>query len=131
MNKLSFFTALQAADCYLSYNETTNKLELIAADGTTVLMIFETHGSRHSYGGADPLAAASIKASQIKYQKLASTGTGAEQTLAHTLGVVPALVLFTATASAADPRLGATAATATNVYAVAETGKTYDVYVIA
>ncbi|MDQ7798528.1 MAG: hypothetical protein RDU76_06255 [Candidatus Edwardsbacteria bacterium] len=112
------------------YLDTDNHLK-IKDSADVELMDIEAHGAdgRHSYGAADALPAAGLRISQLKHAKNSSTGTGAQQTIAHGLTEAPTVVLITATsalAAAADAPYMSAAADATNIYITAGSGINYN-----
>ena len=128
---LKLYNAAGTYTAQLKVNASTGKLELLSAAGS-VLIIFETHASRHSYGGADPLPAASVKGTQIKFYH--TTGIGLlpiETVIAIPTGFDPKPTVVWATrkeAGTIDLYVGAVGYT--NVTVGATAGKTFDVWMI-
>jgi hypothetical protein len=107
-----------------------NGIVILEADDDE-LMDVENHGADgdHSYAGRDALPALGIRASQLKLATGSSTGTGAQQTIAHGLAVAPTVVLITPTealASAAENPFMSAAADITNIYITTGSGINYN-----
>ena len=108
----------------------SNKLDINDSTSTKVMGI-ETHGADgdHAVAGRDPIPAKGLNAAQLNLATNSSTGTGAQQTIAHGLTGTPSVILLIPTAAlaaAADAPFISAAANATNIYITAGSGITYN-----
>ena len=105
--------------------------ELVILDSADAeVMDLENHGADGDHGpaGSDPIPAKGLNSSQLNMATGSSSGTGAQQTLAHGLTGTPAIVILTPTAAlaaAADAPFRSAASDATNIYVTAGSGKAY------
>ena len=105
--------------------------EVVILDGADAeVMDLENHGADGDHGpaGSDPIPAKGLNSSQLNMATGSSTGTGAQQTLAHGLTGTPAFVFPIASAAisaVADIPRESAAADATNIYITAGSGLAY------